>query len=131
MTAVRPIHARSSAPQTGVWWGTDINFPIGANTGVNVTRSSSQIEIAGYRRYRLKVRHSSTWQWSVSDRQLARFVDFETTVIGTGGPGTHAYNFGEGTGLLECLSGGWIIVRGKNLGPSSGAVQDLELWLQS
>lgn len=128
---LRAIRPASNAPQTAVWDGASINFPLNLNSGVNVTRSSAMIEIASYRRYRLKVRHSSTWQWSISDRELARFFDFDTVVIGSGGPGTHAYNFGEGTGLLECLSGGYIQVRGKNLGPSSGAVQELELWLQA
>lgn len=127
---LRVIRPASNVPQVAVWDMLSINFP-STNTGVNVTRSSSMIEIASYRRYRLKVAHSSTWQWSISDRELARFFDFDTVVIGSGGPGRHAYNFGEGTGLPECLSGGYIQVRGKNLGPSSGAVQELELWLQA
>lgn len=135
-TFERPDATESKIPHVQCWDRSSLGVPsffVIPGSGVQ----SNRIDSHGFRRYRLKVQVFNTGgaagQITVRLYDIAfdRLFAWETVAIGPflGSPIRFAINFGEGTGVLECFMGPWLVMGFFNTGAVGNfLIQSLELW---
>jgi len=108
-----------------------------ASLAAGVTRQSSPIECTGMRRYRLKCLQLTGAGPSAVNAQDMPFgpaaaAIWQNAVLAAAqATATRSvYNFGEGTGVMECFMGPYLIISLTNNGIDA-ATSELELWMQS
>jgi hypothetical protein len=96
------------------------------------TRFSNRLPVDGARRYRLKIL-TGVIDVSIEDLSLRgnALIPWETVLLGTTVAATRTtFNFGQGTGILECMCGPALRIRLFNSGGFNTFIDEVELWAQ-